>query len=225
MGDFHINFKMRPLLTGSRHLQRSISIHRSRACFPWRIGRIRMRASLPVGFVLCAAIAAAQTPLSTNSPIQNLATDFHGSTLYFTTSLRQRGTTQSAISKVFGLSAAGLQLIQQSSFNSIVPGAPIYGRPSVSGDGAVLAINWYGYCLGGSFCLFSEFERLAHPHTGWGNEHRGPRKCQPQRSLRVGVRHRPSRGSGWASAGGSWASEAARPDNREHGRDRAKRRR
>lgn len=113
-----------------------------------------MRAALPVAFVLCAAIAAAQTTLSTNSPIQNLATDFHGSTLYFTTSLRQRGTTQSAISKVFGLSAAGLQLIQQSSFNSIVPGAPIYGRPSVSGDGAVLAINWHGYCLGGSFCLF-----------------------------------------------------------------------
>jgi uncharacterized protein (TIGR03437 family) len=61
---------------------------------------------------------------------------------------------QSGISKVFGLSGTQLRLIQESSFNTIVPGAPIYLRPSVSGDGTILAINWYGYCLGGSFCLF-----------------------------------------------------------------------
>ncbi|HXS94625.1 MAG TPA: hypothetical protein VN736_08465 [Candidatus Limnocylindrales bacterium] len=94
----------------------------------------------------------AQSP--TDAPIQNLATDSHGTTLYFTTSLRQRGTTQSGISKVFGLSGTQLRLIQGSSFNTVIPGAPIYLRPSVSGDEKVLAINWYAYCLGGSFCLF-----------------------------------------------------------------------
>jgi len=113
---------------------------------------------LHLGFMVLLAgnFARAQTTLGDPTPIANLATDAHGSTLYFTTSLRQRGTNQSAISKVFGLSAAGLQLIKQSSFNAIIPGAPIYTRPSVSGDGTVLAINWYPWYSCGSSCSLLE---------------------------------------------------------------------
>jgi uncharacterized protein (TIGR03437 family) len=106
--------------------------------------------------LLAGNFARAQVTLGDPTPIANLATDAHGSTLYFTTSWRQRGTNQSAISKVFALSAAGLQLIKQSSFNAIVPGAPIYTRPSVSGDDTVLAINWYPWYSCGSSCSILE---------------------------------------------------------------------
>ena len=106
--------------------------------------------------LLAAALGRAQTTLGDSGPIQNLATDFHGSTLYFTTSLRQRGTNQSPISKVFALSATGLTLIKQSSFSALSPGAPIYTRPSVSGDGTVLAINWYPHYDCGSSCSLLE---------------------------------------------------------------------
>jgi hypothetical protein len=99
--------------------------------------------------------AGAQTTLGDPPPIANLATDAHGSNLYFTTSLRHRGTNQSAISKMFGLSAAGLQL-KQSSFNAIGPGGPIYTRPSVSGDDTVLAINWNPWYSCGSSCSLLE---------------------------------------------------------------------
>lgn len=118
---------------------------------------------LLIGFRLCAGamllagnVAWAQTKLGDPTPIENLATDSHGSTLYFTTSLRQRGTNQSGTSKVFGLNAAGLQLIQQSSFNSMAPGAPVYTRPSVSEDDTVLAINWYPWYACGSSCSLLE---------------------------------------------------------------------
>jgi uncharacterized protein (TIGR03437 family) len=121
--------------------------------------------------LLPAAFGRAQTTLGDPTPIQNLATDFHGSTLYFTTWLRQRGTNQSPISKVFALSGTGLQLIKQSSFYAIVPGAPIYTRPSVSGDGTVLAINWYPHYDCGSSCSLLEIPsnliRMPAGETGY----------------------------------------------------------
>ncbi len=87
--------------------------------------------------------------------------------LYFTTWLRQRGTTQSAVSKVFSLFGTQLQLVQQSSYNSLVAGTPFYARPSVSGDGTILAINWNDYCFGGSECLLQDTNStVIHTPTG-----------------------------------------------------------
>src|SRR5579863_8959146 len=87
---------------------------------PEGLGGHCLRLSTCMGVVfLAGAGARAQNTLGDPAPIQNLAVDSHGSTLYFTTSLRQRGTSQSAISKVFALSSAGLQLVEQSSFNSL----------------------------------------------------------------------------------------------------------
>jgi uncharacterized protein (TIGR03437 family) len=107
------------------------------------------------------------------APIQYLAVDSNGSTLYFTTSLRQRGTSQSAISKVFALSSAGLQLVEQSSFNSLLPGAPVYTRPSVSGDDAVLAINWYPHYDCGSACSILEIPASILRTAGGDTKYRG----------------------------------------------------
>ena len=134
--------------------------------------RFCMHLRLCVITLLVATGSWAQTKLGDPTPIENLATDNHGSILYFTTSLRQRGTTQSGTSKVFGLSATGLQLIQQSSFQSLAPGSPIYTHPSVSGDDAVLAINWYPWYSCGSSCSLLEtpgsFIRTLAGQTSYG---------------------------------------------------------
>ena len=119
----------------------------------------RLSARLPVciGVVfLTGAGARAQYTLGDPAPVQYLATDAHGSTLYFTTWLRQRGSNQSATPKVFALSSAGLELVQQSSFNSLQPGAPVYTHPSVSGDDSVLAVNWFPHYDCGSACSIEE---------------------------------------------------------------------
>lgn len=111
------------------------------------------RLHIPVGIILAAAaVLTGQSP-DEYAPITNLATDSSGSVLYFTTWLRQRGSSQSPLPKVFGLTGTQLELVQQSAYNSIVQGAPDYTRPSVSSDGTVLAINAGGFCLDGSECL------------------------------------------------------------------------
>jgi uncharacterized protein (TIGR03437 family) len=95
---------------------------------------------------LSGALAPAQ--------ISGLATTADGSKVYFVTSLRQTGSTQSTTSKVFVLANGVLTLVAQGPAFVSVPGGPpwIYNRPSLSGDGSILAINGPSPCLPSWLC-------------------------------------------------------------------------
>src|SRR5712691_5816393 len=80
-----------------------------------------------LAIALSAAIAA-------RAQINQLATTEHGSPVYFVTSLGQRGSTQSFDQKVFSLAGGQLGLVVQGGFVPPAPGAPLYGRPSLSGE-------------------------------------------------------------------------------------------
>src|SRR5580700_11390115 len=99
-----------------------------------------------------ACIASAQ--------FSGLSATADGSRVYFSSTLRLRGTTESFNSKIFGLDSGGPSLTQARD-----PGQRVFYTtaefyeliaPDVSDDGAILAFTGIRPCNGGSGCLATQ---------------------------------------------------------------------
>src|ERR1700732_5333447 len=99
-----------------------------------------------------ACIASAQ--------FSGLSATADGSSLYFSSTLRLRGTTESFNSKIFELDAGGPRLSQARD-----PGQSIFYTttefynliaPDVSDDGSILAFTGIRPCYGGSGCVATQ---------------------------------------------------------------------
>ena len=98
--------------------------------------------------------------------IQDLATTDDGQQLYFSSSYRLKGTAEPGYPKIFRYVAErGFQLFRQLELLIQSPGLdPNFfqaERPSISGDGRVLAYTASRNCVGGSHCIGFIY------HQGW----------------------------------------------------------
>ncbi|MBM3797379.1 MAG: hypothetical protein FJW31_25790 [Acidobacteria bacterium] len=96
------------------------------------------------GLLVLAASAAAAAQV-----IEGLATNYDGSGIYFSTSLRQRGSNQSNGSKVFLLRGRELEFIEDT-------GAIVHRATSLNDTGTARALNRRSICQSPSYCLFRE---------------------------------------------------------------------
>ena len=105
--------------------------------------------------------------LCANGQCSGLAMPADGSRVYFTTTLRQKDTTQPTYGKLFQVDGSGLQLVL--SRNEVLPPTPTSNQgaltnaydlnaASVSADGKVFAIAATRGCVGAeTFCTRAEF--------------------------------------------------------------------
>jgi len=97
-----------------------------------------------------------------SAQIQDLVMTDDGAQTYFSTAYRQEGTSQPGYLKLFRIAEDGLQLFRQ--FDMTVVDANgdtnfyLANRPSVSGDGRVVAFNASAECDGGGRCVFFVYD-------------------------------------------------------------------
>src|SRR5687767_2233323 len=104
--------------------------------------------------LLSLCLCAATTALA---QFAQLSTTANGSDLYFTTELRQPGSTQSHDPKLFRLRSSELSLVNTQSCD--VPGltgACGISELHLSDNGAIAAYQSRMPCTGGSSCIFRE---------------------------------------------------------------------
>jgi len=142
-----------------------------------------------VCYLLAATLAHAQ--------FHGLVTTDDGRQVYFSSSLRLRGTDQFLHQKIFRIADDKPELVLQVEFQWFFFGGNV-GRsnhyalrsPDVSGDGSVVGFVAGQGCAGGSACAclnFDDFEilrsRPAHGYRAWN------RATEPQRALCAFGRH------------------------------------
>ena len=105
--------------------------------------------TVAAGIVFCA-FAAAQ--------ITNLSSDAGGSQIFFSTTLRFRGSDQLFTPKLFRLGPAGLELVEQRTpvFIGARSNDYILAGRDLSADGTTYVTNRRAACNGGSACVFFE---------------------------------------------------------------------
>jgi uncharacterized protein (TIGR03437 family) len=107
---------------------------------------------------------------------ENISTTDDGSQIYFSTSLRPRGSDHVSWPKVYRLDGNGIHLVSQASSFPGGNGEPFWmvKSASVSGDGKVVAINSYRECKSGNICrpVLTESTEVRTPTGTWSD--RGP---------------------------------------------------
>ena len=126
--------------------------------------------------LLAAATARAQ--------FSGLTTTNDGSTVWFSSALRLRGTDQHLWPKIFRIDGNGAALVAQRDRSSPVPPTNPFmlGQPQVTGDGQWLLYRGTLICGAGSSCFLSEQHSTTLRNNVTGEETAGRAQCadQPQ---------------------------------------------
>ncbi len=108
------------------------------------------------GMLRTFAILLAILPVA-SAQIQDLATTADGGQTYFATAYRQKNSAQPGYRKIFRIAENGLELFRQLKLSFLYLGGDtnfyLAERPSVSGDGRMVAYTAARTCSGGSHCI------------------------------------------------------------------------